>query len=205
MQNELVYHLPDSYAKPVRGREEETATNTWKLFQLSEAQSDDFYEKISILYDMLDISNCSGDALARLGEMYGCSRGTQSDDAVYRAEVLSKIVGYFSDSSANTILRSISIACGLKIGDIYLKETTPAMVHLYMSSVSALEKLPFSLHELYTVICNLLAVGVGLEKVGNANGTFRYCGVGEESDSVYDGTGYGEGTFGKTFNLEETA
>ena len=36
MEYELVYALPDSYAKPVRYRERQFPTNTWRLFALTE-------------------------------------------------------------------------------------------------------------------------------------------------------------------------
>ena len=40
MSGLLVHRLPDSYAKPVRGREAETATNTWRLFAVNEEQTE---------------------------------------------------------------------------------------------------------------------------------------------------------------------
>lgn len=205
MKNELVYRLPDAYAKPIRGRETETAANTWRLFQIAERKADELQTEIAALYDMLDIANCTGDALARLGEMYGCSRGTESDDSIYRAEILAKIASYFSGTSANSVLRSIALACGLEVGELYLKETASAMVQLCIASLDVLDKLPFSMQKLRSIICDLLAVGVGLEDEILVNGTFRYCSAGEETSAAYDGTGYSEGTFGKAIKTEGTS
>ena len=109
MQNDLVHQLPDSYAKPVAGREEETATNTWRLFCLTEAHADAFREEIESLGDMLDISVCTGDALTKWGEMYQYPRKYGESDDVYRLKLLARIGTYFSNATANTILQAVAM------------------------------------------------------------------------------------------------
>ena len=192
MENKLVHRLPDSYRKPVRGREEETATNTWRLFSLTEQQADACSEECGYLFDMLDISECTGDALHRTGKMYGCQRRAGTSDDVYRAELLAKIASYFSDASADTILQAAANTFGLEVGELYFKETKPATVQIHLRSPDVLDKLPVTL--LKTFLSGLLAVGVGLEEDILVDGTFLYCAAGEEQDDDLMGTGYNEST-----------
>lgn len=194
MENKLVHRLPDSYRKPVRGREEETATNTWRLFSLTEQQADACSEECGYLFDMLDISECTGDALNRTGVMYGCHRRACTSDDVYRAELLAKIASYFSDASADTILQAAANAFGLEVGELYFKETRPATVQIHIRSPDVLDKLPVTLLQLKTFLSGLLAVGVGLEEDILVDGTFLYCAAGEEQDDDLTGTGYNEST-----------
>lgn len=194
MENKLVHRLPDSYRKPVRGREEETATNTWRLFSLTEQQADTCSEKCRYLFDMLDISKCTGDALNRMGEMYGCQRKVGTSDDVYRAELLAKIASYFSDASADTILQAAANTFGLEVGELYFKEVKPATVQIHLKSPDVLGKLPVTLPQLKMFLSGLLAVGVGLEDDILIDGTFQYCTVGEEQNDDLIGTGYNEST-----------
>lgn len=205
MENNLVYRLPDSYKKPVRNREEETATNTWRLFALTGRQADAICEECGYLFDMLDFSECTGDALNRTGEMYGCQRRTGKSDAVYRAELLAKIAGYFSDASADTILQVAANMFGLEVGALYFKETKPATVQIHLRSPEVLDKLPVTLPQLKTLLSGLLAVGVGLESDILIDGTFLYCAVGDEKHVSLNGTGYNEppAIFGTAKIIEE--
>ena len=69
MVYQLVHDLPDAYAKPVRYREEDTATNTWRLFALIEQQSKQFLDEVQSQANQLDISQCTGGALDAMGEI----------------------------------------------------------------------------------------------------------------------------------------
>lgn len=203
MESELVHRLPDSYAKPVRGREKETATNTWRLFALVEQQADAFREEIEKLDNMLGIFDCEGDALNRTGEMYGCQRMVGTSDDVYRAEILSQIASYFSVASADTILQAAASAFGLEVGELYFKETKPATVQTHLRFPEALSKLPVTLSQLKTSLSGLLAAGVGMEDDILIDGTFLYCAAGEERSTSLSGTGYSEGTLASIQTVKE--
>lgn len=204
MENNLVHRLPDSYAKPVRGREAETATNTWRLFAVSEEQSSVFRGQIAQMERLLDIYNCTGSSLDAIGAMYCFTRKSGLSDEVYRMQLLYKIGSYFSDATVNSILQAVTNACGTQMGDLYFKETTPAMVRLYISAQAA-QQLPISIQELQSGISDLLAAGVGLEAEVMVIGTFRYCSAGEEKSESWTGTGYNEPSagFGTVKRMEE--
>lgn len=192
-----VYSLPDSYAKPIRGREAETATNTWKLFQIGDGQSLELQEEIEQLMAQLDIYHCTGDALTRLGEMYGVTRTTQ-DDTVYRAEILGQIMKGFGGSTADSVLQKLATACGVSASAFRLQETAPATVRLSVA-MADLDRVPLSTTELRALLLDLLAAGVGVETEIGTFGTFRYCADGDEKSPAYDGMGYGEGTLASTY------
>lgn len=196
MSGLLVHRLPDSYAKPVRGRERETATNTWRLFAVNEGQTEQFTDMLQWLHNMLDLQQCSGDALDRLGEMYSLPRPTGLSDHAYRTELLSKIGSYFSDGTMNQVLQAVATACGTEVGALYFVETSPAMVTLHIRSMKVFRSLPVTLLQLKTIIQNLLPVGVGLEAEIWVDEQFQYCTAGAEQDSDLDGTGYNEPTAG---------
>lgn len=206
MVYQLVHDLPDAYAKPVRYREEDTATNTWRLFALIEQQSKQFLDEVQSQANQLDISQCTGSALDAMGEMYLCSRTPGESDTAYRARLLCTISSYFSDASANTILTAISNFCGCEPGDIFLKETSPAMVQLYAKSEAVISSLPVSLETLKSMLRDILAAGVGIDDEIQIFGSFRFCASGEEQDASYFGSGYGEtgAGFGSAKEMEET-
>jgi hypothetical protein len=76
MVYQLVHDLPDTYAKPVRYREKDTVTNTWRLFALIEQQSKQFLDEVQSQANQLDISQCTGSALDAMGEMYHREKAT---------------------------------------------------------------------------------------------------------------------------------
>ena len=196
MSGLLVHRLPDSYAKPVRGREAETATNTWRLFAVNEEQTEQFTDMLELLHNMLDLQQCSGDALDRLGEMYKLPRPSGLSDHAYRTELLSKIGSYFSDGTMNQVLEAVATACGTEVGALYFLETSPAMVTLHIRSMKVFRSLPVTLLQLKTIIQNLLPVGVGLEAEIWVDEQFQYCTAGEEQSPDLNGTGYNEPTAG---------
>lgn len=206
MVYQLVHDLPDAYAKPVRYREEDTATNTWRLFALIEQQSKQFLDEVQSQANQLDISQCDGGALDAIGEMYLCSRTPGESDTAYRARLLCTISSYFSDASANTVLTAISNFCGCEPGDIFLKETSPAMVQLYAKSEAVISSLPVSLEALKSMLRDILAAGVGIDDEIQIFGSFRFCDAGEEQDASYFGSGYGEtgAGFGSAKEMEGT-
>ena len=206
MVYQLVHDLPDAYAKPVRYREEDTATNTWRLFALIEQQSKQFLDEVQSQANQLDISQCTGGALDAMGEMYLCSRAPGESDTAYRARLLCTISSYFSDASANTVLTAISNYCGCEPGDIFLKEASPAMVQMYAKSESVISSLPVSLETLKSMLRDILAAGVGIDDEIQIFGSFRFCAAGEERDASYFGSGYGEAGagFGSAKEMEET-
>lgn len=201
MEESFVYSLPDSYAKPTRGKETETSTNTWKLARLTETQAEELRDMIQQMDCLLDLSTCYGDALTRLGEMYGCARVTE-DDARYRAEILAQILRAFGNASADTVLYAMAMACGVSVDSFTIQEKSVAIVQFEVKA-SALDQIPLSLVELYHILSDMLAAGVGVEKVVHVSGTFRYCAVGDEKSSAYDGMGFGEGYFGTLYNMKE--
>lgn len=196
MSGALVHQLPDAYAKPVRGRERETATNTWRLFAINEGQTEQFSAMLELLKTMLDWNLCSGDALDRLGIMYNFPRTSGLSDDAYRVELLSKIGSYFSDGTIHSVLQAVATACGMEVGALYFVETAPAMVALHIRSLDVFRNLPVTLTQLKTIIQNLLPVGVGLESEIWVDGRFRYCAAGEEQNPDWDGTGYNESAAG---------
>lgn len=206
MVYQLVHDLPDAYAKPVRYREEDTATNTWRLFALIEQQSKQFLDEVQSQANQLDISQCTGGALDAIGEMYLCSRTPGEIDTAYRARLLCTISSYFGDASANTVLTAISNFCGCEPEDIFLKETSPAMVQMYAKSESVISSLPFSLETLKSMLRDILAAGVGIDDEIQIFGSFRFCAAGEEQDASYFGSGYGEtgAGFGSAKEMEGT-
>lgn len=204
MHNELVHRLPDSYAKPVRYREKETATNTWRLFALVESQADQLTKQIAEIFNLQDISICNGDALTRLGEMYGYPRQAGLDDAQYRVELLLKIAEYFCDASTNAVLQIASTVCGLETGRIYFVETTPATVQLHLGTLNTVNELPITSTQLKSLVQRLLAAGVRIDDTILIDGTFRYCAAGEEYSENWNSTGYNEqsAVFGSANELE---
>ncbi len=192
MSGALVHQLPDAYAKPVRGRERETATNTWRLFAINEGQTEQFSAMLELLKNMLDWNHCSGDALDRLGIMYNFPRISGLSDHAYRTELLSKISSYFSDGTIHQVLQAVATACGTEVGALYFVETAPAMVTLHIRSMDVFRNLPITLTQLKTVLKNLLPVGVGLEPEIWVDERFQYCAAGEEQNPDLDGTGYNE-------------
>lgn len=196
MSGSLVHRLPDSYAKPVKNREKETATNTWKLFAVNEFQTERIASDISMLYDQLDLHNCTGASLDLIGRMYNIPREEGVSDDVYRTELLAKISGYFSGSSVNQVLQSIATACKKPIGTLYFIESSPAMVTLHIRSLKAASSLPVTLEQLKSIIENILPVGVGLEEVIIIDEQFKYCTAGKEDDPDLTGTGYNEPSAG---------
>lgn len=205
MENQLVYSLPDSYAKPVRFREAETSTNTWRLFSIVEGQADNLRKAIQDMKELLDIDKCTGDALCRLGEMYGVAKKSQMDDNAYRTEILAKITGYFSDTSANSVLTAISISCGLAVGDIYLREIQPATVQVHIRNQSVIQNLPISIAALCDMIQEILAVGVRIDGDILIDDVLCFCSIGEEQIEELNGTGYNETAagFGSVMRWEE--
>ena len=197
MESKLVYRLPDSYAKPVRGREKETAVNTWRLFALNEYQQEQLYNEISRIDDASDIYKCTGETLDKIGEMYGHPRKNGTDDEAYRMELLAKIAGYFKGCSMNEVLEGTAVFCGTETGNIYFTETTPAMTALHIRSMEIYEKLPITLSKLRKIVEELLPVGVGLGDNVMVHGKFRYCAAGSEKNEELDGTGFNE--FGAGF------
>ena len=97
MEYELVYALPDSYAKPVRYRERQFPTNTWRLFALTEEQMQQFQEDVQAQQRQLDLEQCKGAALDALGQMYSCIRGAGESDDRYRMALLCRIGSCFGD------------------------------------------------------------------------------------------------------------
>lgn len=196
MSGSLVYRLPDCYAKPVRYRETETATNTWRLFEINAVQTKLIQNTITDLYRQLDLRTCSGDALERFGVMYNIPRPEGASDDIYRVELLAKISSYFSDGSINYVLHAVAFACQKELGTIYFTESSPAMVTMHIRSLEAADSLPVTLEQLKTIVEMLLPVGVGLEPVILIDECFQYCSIGEEENSDLDGTGYNEQTAG---------
>lgn len=196
MSGSLVHHLPDCYAKPVRYRETETATNTWKLFEIKATQTKLIQDAITDLCRQLDLQTCNGDALDRFGVMYNIPRPEGAADDIYRVELLAKISGYFSDGSINAVLHAVAFACQKEIGTIYFTESSPAMVTMHIRSLEAAGSLPVTLAQLKTIVEMLLPVGVGLEPVILIDECFQYCSIGEEENPELDGTGYNEQTAG---------
>lgn len=196
MSNSLVYRLPDSYAKPVREREEETATNTWKLFAINEFQTSRIADDIEMLYDQLDLHSCTGISLDMIGRMYNIPREEDVSDNVYRTELLAKISGYFSDGSINQILQSVATACKKPIGAFYFIESSPAMVTLHIRSLKVANSLPVTFEQLKNIIKNILPVGVGLEDIILIDEQFKYCTAGKEQDPDLTGTGFNEPSAG---------
>ena len=82
-----VYDLPDSYAKPVNGKESETATNTYRLFQIGASQVQSAVTDMNSLLDDLNLSACSSESLNRIGAMYHVQRNGATD-RVYRSYVI---------------------------------------------------------------------------------------------------------------------
>lgn len=73
MEYELVYALPDSYAKPVRYRERQFPTNTWRLFALTEEQMQQFQEDVQAQRRQLDLEQCKGLRWMRWGRCTAAS------------------------------------------------------------------------------------------------------------------------------------
>lgn len=192
MSDSLVHCLPYSYAKPVRKREKETATNTWKLFAINESQTSRINTDIEMLYDQLDLQICTGASLDSIGRMYNIPRENSISDDLYRTELIAKISGYFSDGSINQVLNSIATACKKPLGTLYFIESSPAMVTLHIRSLKAANSLPVTLEQLKNIIKNILPVGVGLEDIILIDEQFKYCTVGKEQDPDLIGTGYNE-------------
>ena len=192
MEYELVYSLPDSYAKPVRYRELQFPTNTWRLFALTEEQMQQFQEDVQAQQRQLDLEQCKGAALDALGQMYSCIRSAGESDDRYRMALLCRIGSCFGDGTADSVLTAVSNFCGCAPGTLYFREVGTASVQLHVASAAVLQRLPVSLSELREMIGSLLAVGVGLEQAALVDNSFCYCAAGEEQSAAYDGTGYGE-------------
>lgn len=188
----LVYSLPDSYAKPVKGRETETATNTWRLFELNEFQTKQIREESEKLKSTLNIYKCNGDALDRFGKMYGQVRYAGQADDEYRIAILTKINSLFEDGSINQMLEAVASLSGTEIGTLYFIETRPAMVALRVHSIEAFESLSNILPEIIKQLDKLLPLGVGLEPSVVVNGMFQFCTAGQEENIGFNGTGYNE-------------
>jgi hypothetical protein len=163
VKNQLVYQLPDSYAKPVRGREEATATNTWRLLSLSESRQDEFSEEAESVEKSIDIDTCSGYALDAIGEMYGCIRELSEDDETYRRKLFLRLADMFRGVSVNEILAVTELLSGAESGDIYFKELGNATVSINVKSPEAYKKLTLTDSELLEIVKGLLPVGVKLE------------------------------------------
>lgn len=196
MSESLVYRLPDSYAKPIKKREEETATNTWRLFEINKSQTDRITADIDFLYAQLDLQNCNGAELNHIGVMYNIPRTEGISDDLYRTELIAKISGYFSNGSINQVLQAVATACRKPLGTLYFIESSPAMLTLHIRSLKEANSLPVTLKQLKKVIKNILPVGVGLENIILIDEQFKYCAVGEEQNSEFTGTGYNEPTAG---------
>lgn len=204
MKDQLVQFLPDSYAKPVRFREAETATNTWRLFSLSEQQHDAFADKLSDVFHSLDLERSSGDALLMIGELYGISRAAGETEEAYRLRIRAKIAGYFTDGTTDSVLQAVSSVLGVEIGTIYFIETAPATVQMHVKSPEVLQEFSITPNRLRSIIKELLAVGISLEDEIIVGGTFRFCHAGDEKNPDMDGTGYNEklAGFGRALKME---
>ena len=186
-----VYDLPDSYAKPVNGKESETATNTYRLFQIGASQVQSAITDMNNLLDDLNLSACSSESLNRIGAMYHVQRNGATD-RVYRSKILFQLSTLFSDLNQDTILERIADALQVDFGSIFLSDMEQsAMVQLHGVSVDRLKTLGGTSTELRDLIQSMLPCGVGLV-AENFPGTFQYCDVGEEQSTALNGTGFDE-------------
>lgn len=201
MNSELVHALPDSYAKPVRGRESETATNTWRLFLCAEGRSGEFMGECTDVIGLGDIDVIYGQALRSLAGMYGATYDTGDSDEAVRLALKVRIAVLLSGGTLTEINQNIAAILGIDEGLIYIAEnenTYPAGVAVHALSKSFLYEQGITESDLLKIIGEMLPAGVQIRTIGYDIGGFVYVEIGDEQNSKYDGTGYDEefGTLG---------
>lgn len=181
-----VERLPDCYRK-------DPGSNNYKLLEFGRAETESLRKDIQAVLDALDLKQVTGKTLDLYGEMLGQRRGLL-DDEQYRYMILSRIGRNTVRGDYNSIMRTLVLMFGGRMGDITLddlevvEEDRPCVVRLTKFPVYVLVNAGFSSRQAVSMIETLLPICVTLA-ADNFEGTFEFADSADVRDEL---AGFGD-------------
>lgn len=173
--------LPDCYQK-------DPDSNNYKLLELGREGTGKLRSDIQAVLDALDINCAEGKNLDLYGNMLGQRRGLLNDEQ-YRFMLLSKIGRNTVQGDYNSIMRTLVLMFGGRMGDITLDDLEveegelPCVVQLTKFPISVLVNAGFSSRQAVRMIELLLPICVTLA-ADNFEGTFEFAELDREYDAA---------------------